>query len=83
MVPELSERLERRIHHKRVKRLLRESLWSVVRQLPRSKPSGVQQMLQSQSGQLDLVRGRQFEILQVLSTDFTELRYRGGRKKSG
>lgn len=82
MVPELSERLGRPINHKRVRRLLRENDWAMVRQLPRRKPSAVQRVLQNRSGKLDLVRGREFEVLQVLSTDFTELRYAGGREKA-
>ena len=82
MVPELSQRLGRPINHKRVRRLLRDNHWAMVRHLPRPKPSPVQRVLQSRSGRLDLVRGREFEVLQVLSTDFTELRYGSGRQKA-
>lgn len=82
ITPELSERLNRPINHKRVSRLLRENEWGLMRCLPKYNPGPVNRVLQQCRGKLDLVRGRSFGPLEMLSTDFTELLYAGGRKKA-
>ena len=79
---ELAARLGEPVNHKRVKRILRDNHWSLVRQLPRYRPSGVQRILQKRPSELDLVRGRQFGVLQAVSTDFTELPYAAGSRKA-
>ena len=79
---ELAARLGEPVNHKRVKRILRDNHWSLVRQLPRYRPSGVQRILQKRPSELDLVRGRPFGVLQAVSTDFTELPYAAGSRKA-
>ncbi len=55
---------------------------------PRTRTGKVQnvyadsRILQNWSEKLDLVRGKKFEVLQVLNTDFTELRYAARRQKA-
>ena len=80
--PELEARTGRRINHKRLRRLLREANLGLLRQLPKHRPSGVQRILQDNEGSLDLVKGRTWDVLEVLSTDFTELHYAGGTRKA-
>jgi putative transposase len=80
--PEMDLRMGRRVNHKRLRRLLRETNLGLLRQLPRHRPSGVQRILQDNKGDLDLVKGHTWDVLEVLSTDFTELRYAGGSKKA-
>ena len=82
IVVELAARLGEPVNHKRVKRILRDNHWSLVRQLPRYRPSGVQRILQKRPSELDLVRGRPFGVLQAVSTDFTELPYAAGSRKA-
>ena len=82
IVVELAARLGEPVNHKRVKRILRDNHWSLVRQLSRYRPSGVQRILQKRPSELDLVRGRQFGVLQAVSTDFTELPYAAGSRKA-
>jgi putative transposase len=80
--PELEARMDLTINEKRVRRLLGETNLGLIRQLPKHRPSGVQRILQRNKGGLDLVKGHTWDVLEVLSTDFTELRYAGGTKKA-
>jgi len=79
---EVEARTGQRLNHKRLRRLLREANLGLVRQLPRHRPSGVHRILRDNVGHLDRVKGRSWGMLQVLSTDFTELHYAGGHKKA-
>ena len=56
IVVELAARLGEPVNHRRVKRILRDNHWSLVRQLPRYRPSGVQRILQKRTSELDLNR---------------------------
>ena len=80
--PELEARTGRRINPKGLRRLLREANLGLLRQLPKHRPSGAQRILQNNEGSLDLVKGRTWDVLEVLSTDFTELRYAGGPRRA-
>jgi putative transposase len=80
--PELEARTGKRINHKRLRRLLNEANLGLTRHLPKHRPSEVQRILKDSVGQLDLVNGRSWDVLEVLSTDFTELRYAGGTRKA-
>lgn len=83
ILPELEERTEETINYKRLKRLLDEYDLKVPRQAADHEGGVVQRVLDEASGQLDLVTGQgPFEVLEVFSTDFTELRYDGGTKKA-
>ena len=85
MTIELSVRLERleyAVNHKRVGRVLRDNGWGLIRNLPKRKESGVCQVLHRRRGRLDKVGGREFEVFEAFSTDFTELRYGQGRRQA-
>ena len=86
ILPELRERTGERVNHKRLRRLLSEHELGLTRCLPKKRPSPVRKILREATGKLNLV-GRYLSTdqtpgpLEVLSTDFTELRYsEGGRK---
>jgi len=80
--PELEARTGKRINAKRIRRLLQETNLGLKRHVPKHKPSEVQRILQENAGDLDLVNGHEWDLLQVFSTDFTELRYAGGTRKA-
>ena len=54
----------------------------MTRYLPKHKPCEVQRILKDNAGYLDLVNGCTWDVLEVLSTDFTELRYASGSRKT-
>jgi len=80
--PELEARTGEKINAKRIRRLLQETNLGLKRHVPKHRPSEVQRILQENAGDLDLVSGREWDVLQVFSTDFTELRYAGGTRKA-
>jgi putative transposase len=79
--PELEERGEA-VNHKRLRRLLNEWDLCLMRTVARPRPSGVREILQRGAGKLNLVKGWTPQPLEMLSTDFTEFDYAGGRKKA-
>jgi putative transposase len=81
LVPELQARGEE-INHKRLRRLLNEWDLCLMRTVARPRPSGVREILHQGAGKLNLVKGWDPEPLEMLSTDFTEFHYAGGRKKA-
>jgi len=87
MLPELRERTGERVNHKRLRRLLSEHELGLTRCLPKKRPSPVRKILREATGKLNLV-GRYLSTdqtpapLEVLSTDFTELRYSEGQRKA-
>jgi len=82
ILPELEDRVGERINHKRLRRLLSEHELALPRQVSKSEPSPVQEILEEASGQLNLVEGRDPGPLEAFSTDFTEVRYAGGNRKA-
>ena len=80
ILPELEERTGETINHKRLRRLLNDHELGLKRCLPTGKASPLREVLADGSGQLDLVSGRDFGALEVLSTDFTQLRFDGGSR---
>jgi putative transposase len=80
--PDLEEVVGEAINHKRLRRLL--GVWDLALQrvISRPRPSRVRQILSEASGRLNLLNGRRPTTLEVLSTDFTELRYAGGGRKA-
>lgn len=82
ILPELEQMAEQTINHKRLRRLLDDHELSMKRCLPTYKPSELRGILDEHTGQLDLVKGREFGPLEVLSTDFTELKFGGGGRKA-
>jgi len=79
---ELSARTGRPINEKRVRRLLDEYELSLRRSLPKHRPSPIQRTLAEHRRRIDLVKGRAFGVLDVFSTDFTELVYGGGTRNA-
>jgi transposase InsO family protein len=87
ILPELRERTGERVNHKRLRRLLSEHELGLTRCLPKKRPSPVRQILREATGKLNLVNqytstDRTPAPLEVLSTDFTELRYSEGQRKA-
>jgi transposase InsO family protein len=82
ILPELEERTGQTINHKRLRRLLDETDLAMKRCVPDNEPSELRQIVDARRGDLDLVSGRDFGPLEVLSCDFTELHYDGGRRKA-
>jgi putative transposase len=79
---ELEERTGQIVNDKRLRRLLRKWDLSLHRTVSRPKPSPIRQLISEAGGHLNQVRGRAPDALEVLSTDFTELRYDGGDRKA-
>lgn len=77
---ELEEQLGHAVNHKRVKRLMKSANLGLARCLPRHRPSRLRQILDTKRGELNLVHGRELTPLNAVSTDFTEIRYGGGKK---
>ena len=80
--PELQASFGERVNHKRLRRVLAQWDLALPRTVSKPKPSGVHQILCRGKGQLNLLQGWIPGPLEALSTDFTELRYAGGRKKA-
>lgn len=80
--PEIEARTRKVINHKRLRRLLRETNLGFARHLPRHRPNKVQEILKDNPKSVDLVNGRSWDVLEVLSTDFTQLSYAGGTRKA-
>jgi putative transposase len=80
--PDLREATGEPVNHKRLRRLLNEWDLAVPRTVARPRPSEVRRILNQARGHLNLVSGTQPGPLEVLSTDFTELRYAGGSRKA-
>jgi len=80
--PELKARTGEVINHKRLRRLLREWDLALHREVSRPEPSGIRKILDQASGELNLVAGWDPGPLEMLSTDFTEIRYANGSRKA-
>ena len=80
--PELEEVTDEVINHKRLRRLLGEWELGLHRTVSRPEPSPIRRTLEQAKGHLNLVQDLEPQILEVLSTDFTELRYAGGDRKA-
>lgn len=79
---ELEVRHGIKVNHKRLRRCLREWDLALRREALRPRPSGVRRILKEAEGKLNLIRGLNPEPLQVLCTDFTEVKYAGGARKA-
>lgn len=77
---ELTDRGET-VNHKRLKRVLRQADLHLLRSVPRPGPSGAQQVLAAHKGQLNRLEGRRFGPFELLSGDFTELKWARGARK--
>lgn len=83
LLPEVNARMDERVNHKRLRRVLKEHELALMRSVPKHKPSLVRQILKDARGHLDLVNGGERpEPLEVLSTDITELLYADGSRKA-
>ncbi len=79
---ELKARLRRPINHKRLRRVLNQYDLGLRRCLPAASRSAVVEVVAQAGAAADLVKGRSFKVLEVFSTDFTELLYAGGQRKA-
>ena len=79
---ELAERYGTVVNHKRLRRCLREWDLALRRRVARPRPSEVRRILGRAKGKLNLLAGWEPEPLQVLCTDFTEVKYAGGARKA-
>lgn len=79
---ELTEVYTLKVNHKRLRRLLATYELGLRRSLPAVRPSAVSRVLQQVGSAKDLVQGRTFGLLEVFSTDFTEIVYAAGRQKA-
>lgn len=77
---ELREQHALVVNHKRLKRILRGRALGLPRHVAAKRRAGPAAILPLHEGSLNLVRGQDWGPLQALSTDFTELIYRGHRK---
>ncbi len=71
-----------KVNHKRLRRVLNRWDLALPRTVKKPKARAVQQILCQGKGELNLLQGWSPRPLEALSTDFTELRYVGGRKKA-
>ncbi len=80
ILPDLEARTRRRVNHKRLRRVLRTYQLGLRRALPLNGRSTVDEVLRRFRGHLDLLKVRaEPRPIEVLSTDFTELVYAGGK----
>jgi transposase len=82
MVAELLDAFSLRVNPKRLRRVLKQWDLALPRQVSRPRRSGVHRILRQGKGQLNLLSGWRPGSLEALSTDFSEVRYAGGRKKA-
>lgn len=81
--PDLEEATGQVISDKRLRRLLNTWELGLHRTVSRPEPSAIRRTLsQAPPGHLNLVKDREVKVLEVLSTDFTELRYAAGDRKA-
>lgn len=78
--PEYEEETGEVINHKRLRRLLRQWELSLRRTVARPKRSALREILADAKGPLNLVAGLDPGPLEVLTTDFTEVRFGGGSR---
>lgn len=79
---ELCENDAQRVNHKRIRRVLGDYELGLRCSLPRWRPSAAARLINEAGPSADLVKGRDFEVLEAFSTDFTELLYDGGARKA-
>jgi len=77
--PELVDTHGLHVNHKCLKRVLREHEMGLKRQAARHPKKGPDAIIGQYEGRLNLVRGHSFGPLRAFSTDFTELKYAGGK----
>ncbi len=80
--PDLEAVAQEAVNPKRLRRLLNQWDLALQRVISRPKPSVVRKLLNQAKGHLNLVTGLDPSPLEVLSTDFTEIRFDQGRRKA-
>lgn len=81
LTAEVRARTAQKINHKRVRRVLADQQLQLQRSVSGPPPSPVEKILQGHQGELNRLSGRSFGPFELLSGDFTELRYRQGARK--
>lgn len=79
---ELLDRGHAPLNLKRVRRLLQTYDLGLKRALPAASRSGVHQVIEAAGTSADLIQGRSFDVLDVFTTDFTEIVYGAGTQKA-
>jgi len=82
LTEEVSERLQSRVNHKRIGDRLQRWDLQLLRTVSSSPKSVIQRILDEAAGELNLVKGWDPGPFEMLSGDFTELRYAGGTRKA-
>lgn len=82
LTAEVRDRTGRKINHKRVRRVLADQQLQLRRSVSAPPPSPVEQIVQAHRGELNRLSGRRFGPFELLSGDFTELKYSQGRRKA-
>ena len=82
MLAELNNSSSGRVNHKRLRRILNMYELGLPRCLPAARPRSLQRLIRQASSSVNLVQGRDFDVLEAFTTDFTELLYAGGTHKA-
>lgn len=82
MKPDLEAEAGEVVNHKRLRRLLNQWDLALHRTVVPPKPSQVLRILRHAQGHLNLAAGMDPGPLELLSTDFTEIPFDGGRRKA-
>lgn len=80
--PDLEEAIGQVVNGKRLRRLLNEWELNLHRTTAQSSPSEIRRILKQAEGHLNRIADWNPGPLDVLSTDFTELRYAGGARRA-
>lgn len=80
--PEFEERTGEVINHKRLLRLLDDTNLALLRTVNEPGSHPIKQVLEDHAGHLNLVEGFDPELFEMLSTDFTQIRWGGGSRKA-
>lgn len=80
---ELSEEYDCRVNHKVLRRVLEMWDLSMKRKVHKGSQNGIKSAIRTAGSQADLVSGRDnIDQFEVTVTDFTDLRYAGGKRKA-
>lgn len=82
LLPELNERVEPHIGETKLRKLLSEHGLALKQATSPPPESGPRRIIKQAAGQLNKVAGRTFRPLRMVSGDFTEVPFDGGRRKA-
>lgn len=82
LLPELNSRIEPTVGETKFRRLMDEYDLALKQQTKPPPESGPRRIVKQATGQLNKVAGRTFRPLRMVSGDFTEVPFDGGRRKA-